>query len=644
MGAQVDRHDEQGAVGRIERIRLNFLPFQPKKFSFKVYVKPSLDSQEHAPFDHCWRYSLPKDGNRDERGSFWCAIEKREGFECRTVSSEDNLLLAVSVLHEAFKETVRKRFAANEFFIPDDSFRRYVELILRECEQGFECLSLEVYRLRESGQFGLLVDYHFKLREDASFDRTVQQLSGSLDEHYRSNKDYYRFKYAKASVFRDHLAKKLGAIEHPALAEPVPLCVDFVAVEASSLPMKMYVFGGGNEMNSQYLGARKFGPFRAAQNTPTFYFLFRERDRLLARHLYKSLRGEVFPVQFPGMEKMFNLPFSPDNVRHVVLPDFSEETLRKTVEQMKTEAGERAVPLVLVEGDEGSYYRQKAIFINAGVASQDVRAETVRDDRKLKWSIAGIALQLFCKSGGQPWRVKSQHENTLIIGISQVWSHGEEEVHKYFAYSIVTDSSGVFKDIQVLGDAKDKQTYLRDMKNNLKALLLGEGAKYETVVIHTTYKLRREQMECIEDCIEEVAQEVGGTKFAVVKVNSRHRFFGFSEAHSSMVPFESSFIRLAAGDFLIWFEGTQYHNPNITGMIAGPTHVQIVYRSPGLQRSDIEILGDLVNLSGANWRGFNAKSAPVSVFYCQLVGRFIAEFTERGLPTPEVKYFSPWFL
>ena len=59
---------------------------------------------------------------------------------------------------------------------------------------------------------------------------------------------------------------------------------------------------------------------------------------------------------------------------------------------------------------------------------------------------------------------------------------------------------------------------------------------------------------------------------------------------------------------------------------------------------DEQVLQDLVNLSGANWRGFNAKSAPVSIFYCHLVADLIRRFQERDLPLPEVKELRPWFL
>jgi hypothetical protein len=59
---------------------------------------------------------------------------------------------------------------------------------------------------------------------------------------------------------------------------------------------------------------------------------------------------------------------------------------------------------------------------------------------------------------------------------------------------------------------------------------------------------------------------------------------------------------------------------------------------------DEALLQDLINLSGANWRGFNAKSAPVSVFYCHLVADLVHDFQQGGLPLPQVQDIRPWFL
>jgi hypothetical protein len=96
----------------------------------------------------------------------------------------------------------------------------------------------------------------------------------------------------------------------------------------------------------------------------------------------------------------------------------------------------------------------------------------------------------------------------------------------------------------------------------------------------------------------------------------------------------------------VWFEGIYPDKPNVTKVFPGPTHLQFlrVEKERSEAAEERELLQDLVNLSGANWRGFNAKSAPVSVFYCHLVADLVHDFNERDLPLPEVPDIRPWFL
>jgi hypothetical protein len=95
---------------------------------------------------------------------------------------------------------------------------------------------------------------------------------------------------------------------------------------------------------------------------------------------------------------------------------------------------------------------------------------------------------------------------------------------------------------------------------------------------------------------------------------------------------------------LLWFEGVFPDNPSVKKAFPGPTHLEFLHVSDDKMIGDEQVLQDLVNLSGANWRGFNAKSAPVSIFYCHLVADLIRRFQERDLPLPEVKELRPWFL
>lgn len=240
----------------------------------------------------------------------------------------------------------------------------------------------------------------------------------------------------------------------------------------------------------------------------------------------------------------------------------------------------------------------------------------------------------------------------MIIGISQ--SHktrlidDRREIEKYFAFSVLTDSSGLFEKIRVLAQGTDSAGYISELRRSLREILQDSAEIFRRVVVHTSFKLKHSEMDAIHRTVEEVAGDAGRQqcKFAVIKVNHRNRFFGVNREVNSLVPFEGTKLRMGASEYLVWFEGLMAEQPSVARAFPGPTHLQFlrlneVETSPAEQR---ELLQDLVNLSGANWRGFNAKSAPVSVFYCHLIADFVKDFYERGLPVPAIEDVRPWFL
>jgi hypothetical protein len=223
---------------------------------------------------------------------------------------------------------------------------------------------------------------------------------------------------------------------------------------------------------------------------------------------------------------------------------------------------------------------------------------------------------------------------------------GRPKIEKYFAFSILTESSGLFQKIQVLGQGTDEGAYLGELRTNLDALLNERAEEFSRVVLHTSFRLKFREMDQIQDAVQTAAARArdGKCRFAVVKVNHKSGFFGTNRTVNSLVPFEGTHVRLGHREHLVWFEGIFPDKPTVTKAFSGPTHLQFLRVSDQNEISDEALLQDVMNLSGANWRGFNAKSAPVSVFYCHLVADLVHDFQERGLPLPAVEDLRPWFL
>lgn len=335
----------------------------------------------------------------------------------------------------------------------------------------------------------------------------------------------------------------------------------------------------------------------------------------------------------------------------IILPDLLPASMAKAVQEVqeRRKAKPAALPvLVLPEGDDNGYLSHKAGFANAGIATQVCTLPVILDETALKWAVGNIALQIFCKAGGLPWKVKPSTEPTLIVGISQ--SHklkevdGDRVVEKYFAFTVMSDNSGLFQKIQVLGEADCLDDYTRQLRDNLRAILAEASQTFGRVVIHTSFKLKRKEIDAIERTVRDAAGASKACRFAVVKVNQHSRFFGVNRGINSLVPFEATSVKLGHREYLVWFEGINPDRPTVGKLFPGPTHLDFLRVPDGQGISDDDLLQDIVNLSGANWRGLNAKNSPVSVFYCHLVADLVHNFHADNLPMPQVEVIRPWFL
>ena len=61
------------------------------------------------------------------------------------------------------------------------------------------------------------------------------------------------------------------------------------------------------------------------------------------------------------------IEFVLQNVRHLVVSDFSSNEMNRATEQIVKESTGVTVPIIIVPGDKNSYYTQKASFIHAGL-------------------------------------------------------------------------------------------------------------------------------------------------------------------------------------------------------------------------------------------------------------------------------------
>lgn len=629
-------------------IALNFFAIEPARFPLLVF-RGEYREGASAP-DRATRRRLTLDG-RDFR-DYWVSPVEHVGFERHNCFSDENRELTKDLIFDALKSRCQESLSPHQYRLHPRELRRRVLLLLQEHPEGRQEVWLEPYYLARAERFGLLADFTFTPAEGHRGTRRAQQLALSLDHRFQANTDFYADRFNILDGFVRTYQEKIFALT--VATSPVTVSRRLTPLPAASLDTKTYLFAGERSSRSQFMGVKEHGPLAPAPEGAQLYFLYREQDRGLSQDLYRALTGESFRT-FPGFEEMFRFPIGRSNVTGMAIAGFTPGDLTAAADAVRQHAnGRPAVPVVITpfsshdedEVKKEPYWYLKHAFLSRGLPSQVVSLDLLKNSLSFKWAVSNVGLGIFAKLGATPWKVKPRTERCLIVGIGQAHCrHESGRIDKYLAYAVLTDSSGVYAEMRILGESSEEDAYLNQLRATLRATLTEYAPRFSSFVIHATFKIRRRELDAVRQVLGESETPEREGRLVAMKFNDDSKFFGYATAHNSRVPFESSFVQLDNNDYLVWFEGLQYHSPNVRKRYARPVHVSFEYPRGGIP--DVrkrDYLQDAINLSGANWRGFNAKSLPVSTYYAKLIARHIVHFQALGLPDVNFTHMPPWFL
>ncbi|MEN9331084.1 MAG: hypothetical protein RLZZ94_174, partial [Bacteroidota bacterium] len=338
---------------------------------------------------------------------------------------------------------------------------------------------------------------------------------------------------------------------------------------------------------------------------------------------------------------------------------FFDEQLASILNEIQNEPNYNVLPIFVTNSkgniqDEKIYYSIKHFFTKHNLGCQIVTKDLISNTKSLNWSLSNIGLQLFAKLGGKPWKVKPSTKQGLIIGIGS--KHSEKfkldpisgntihEIEKYLSYSVVTDSSGLFKEIEILSETNNENDYYDSLVSKLCQIIKKAiSENYKDIVIHTPFRISKEKVWA--KIFSQIEEKIN---ISILIINSDHKYFGFDLSKNALVPFESTYIPLSENEFLVWFEGLQFNNAPFSKPIGAPIYLNLWHSNNVDNFRNLQykrgLLQDCINLSGANWRGFKAKQLPISIYYCQRISDFLKKFEEYNLEHIEFQNLKPWFL
>ncbi|PKP31433.1 MAG: hypothetical protein CVT99_08805 [Bacteroidetes bacterium HGW-Bacteroidetes-16] len=633
-------------------IRLNILPISESDFSFKIFRK--LKQEEDTKEDAIYFYHLPEDSDLTKRKGYWVSFLPREGFE----EFENHSFYAIGLTKRFLTEQLLNTLTIKGCPLPYNVYRRFteekIEFTIHEFTKGKQIIYLSPFYFEEQKRFGFIIDFRFSRNKELQFDKEVQVLSFSLDSQGRSNKNYYSDKFRLIQSFLDKVYSNIQIIRE---GENNLLHIENELIETPvfQLNKKEYIFSNKSTANSQFQGIRNYGPLQKIDKEILFVFIFEDRFKSFANELYLSLTGKSNPGTFPGFEQMFGVVLNTSNVKQIKIEGFSNEQLLSIVDKVKTyqeaEPNKKVIGIYIedyaIDTEDivasNHYYFMKYNFIKNNLPLQVVNYRKLSEKNSLKWSTSNVALAMFAKMGGIPWVVKPSNNNCLILGVGSSHKRNEEtgEITKYFAYTVCLDSSGLYKTLEVLADETSETNYLQKLKSNLIKLLKDSRmSDYKTCVLHLPFKIKQNEISAISEAIK----QIDDIEFVAIKVNLDNKYFGYS-FHNTFVPYESSFVKLSRNEYLVWFEGLLYGKEVVDKRLANPVHIQFLNLGNQKGFDERKYLQDVLNLSGANWRGFNAKSIPISIYYSQIIAKYSEAFEKiDGYEENSISNDKPWFL
>ena len=636
-------------------ISLNFLEILPKEFDVKFYWK-KLDEIPEEERKGFYIRNLKLEITDEKFEKLAIVFDQIESFQEEKRPQNFNFDLTKQFL---FNNLTKKCIGSDLFETNRDKYHR-IYFVVNRHKEGTETVWVEPYFLSKTNSFGLLLDFKFFVDDEykktisGPVDRRILQLSGTLDRTGKSNKEFYIFKHEKIKAF---LNKFQPTINQFGVNGDFTISNKLLDLNSFLLDAKTYQFENDRENKSPYFGLQANPPLQKPLNDTNFIFVFKDNDRNIAIDLLKGLKGESFPQQFAGIEKLFRIPFNNSNITGKKVSEINDSILNELVAEIKA-SSKNSLPIILTnskttELDERLYYKIKHLFTSNDIACQVVTKDLVNNSYTLKYSLSNIGLQIFAKSGGKPWKIKPAINDCLIIGIGS--KHKEtftqiddktyvKKIEKYFTYSVLTDSSGIFKEIQILSEDEQEENYYQKLVIKLKSIIqiaIKEGNK--NIVVHTPHRISKDKV--WDKVFENIPSDV---LISIIIINDKHKYFGFDFSKNSLVPYESSCISISEYEYLVWFEGLQFNNSAFTKPIGSPIYINFWYSNNMDNLKNLpfrsKLLQDCINLSGANWRGFKAKQLPVSIFYCQKISEFLTKFEEYHYDNIHIDNLKPWFL
>lgn len=368
-------------------------------------------------------------------------------------------------------------------------------------------------------------------------------------------------------------------------------------------------------------GIKNFGPYDAALfpkeriRCAIIFPKYREKEKNIFKEVF--LTGEE---NFDGFERWFRVKIKFTDERPII-NETSEEINRVAKELSTTDCD--VVFVLTTKRNTEVYRRGKATLLGNGIPNQFVILEKFINQYQRQWIISNIALATYAKVGGTPWVVASSaNRNEIIMGVSRA-----EDKLKRFIVGFVTlfNQNGDFLFLYSQSPVVEWEKYVEGLKN-LVTEAFDRYIKLQGVpsslIIHFHKRPGYRELEAVNDALKEVNSDI---PYALLHLNEFSSFHLFDTSHNTYVPQSGLKVELSHHRALLLLDGRFKGKSRSRMGVPNVLDITMDKRSTISASEFPRLVQQVYNFSRVNWRGFNARSIPVTLNYSYLISRLVVE-------------------
>lgn len=304
--------------------------------------------------------------------------------------------------------------------------------------------------------------------------------------------------------------------------------------------------------------------------------------------------------------------------------------------------------------DREIYYRVKELLLKFKIVSQAIETNKMiamlADDKKFNrgnfaYTLQNMAIATNAKLGGTPWRINTQKQEELIVGIGAFKNIDTNTQYIGSAFSF--DNTGSFNSLEYF--QKDE---LKELAGSIKNAIINYSSangKPNRLIIHY-YK----EMSLVKEYpyIDEALQELdcGDIPIYIVTINKTEseNIVLFDGKNPDLMPYSGRFVNLGNKTYLLC-NNTRYENCYFNSKKESfPFPVKLKIECPRAKGQDLdtsiirELIEQVYQFSRIYWKSIKQQNLPVTIKYPSMIAQMMPHFQNTSIDHIDTKKL--WFL